>query len=113
MAYFRPIIREQSEGIPLQRTRAGKGCVATKGNPIAVAGNMLFVDDDTAYLIYGDNRTGLPGAALADSANEHLSLRRNQPDEGVDIHPRVARGTSAHDLEGVRAIARPPLGEDD
>jgi hypothetical protein len=62
VAYFRPIMQEQSEGIPLQRTRArGKVVWRPKGNPIAVAGNMLFVNDDTAYLIYGDNRT----AALA------------------------------------------------
>ena len=57
VAYFRPIMREQSEGIPLQRTRArGKDVWRPRGNPIAVAGNMLLVDDDTAYLIYGDNR---------------------------------------------------------
>ncbi len=62
VAYFRPLLEEQSEGIPLQRVKArGKVVWRPKGNPIAVGGNMLYVDDDTAYLIYGDNRT----AALA------------------------------------------------
>ena len=62
VAYFRPLLQEQSEGLPLQRVRArGKVVWRPKGNPIAVGGNMLYVEDDTAYLIYGDNRT----AALA------------------------------------------------
>ena len=62
VAYFRPVMREQSEGIPLERVQTrGKIVWRPKGNPIAVGGNMLYVDGDTAYLIYGDNRT----AALA------------------------------------------------
>ena len=34
VAYFRPIMQEQSEGIPLQRTQSSrKGRVATEGQP--------------------------------------------------------------------------------
>jgi hypothetical protein len=55
--YFVPIMEDQSEGISFSRVRFGDKMVwRPEGNPIAVAGNVVYVKDDTAYLIYGDRR---------------------------------------------------------
>jgi hypothetical protein len=55
--YFVPIIEGQSEGITFSRVRFGdKHVWRPKGNPIAVAGNTLYVKGDTAYLIYADSK---------------------------------------------------------
>ena len=43
VAYFRPIMQEQSEGIPLQRvTSSREGRVATERKPDRRGGNMLL-----------------------------------------------------------------------
>jgi hypothetical protein len=63
--YFLPIIEGQSEDLPFVRARVGDKTVwRAQGNPIAVAGNVLYVNDDTAYLIYG-NRKGATNQLLA------------------------------------------------
>jgi hypothetical protein len=50
-------MEDQSEGISFSRVRFGDKMVwRPEGNPIAVAGNVVYVKDDTAYLIYGDRR---------------------------------------------------------
>jgi hypothetical protein len=64
-AYFLPVIEDQSEGISFSRVRFGDKVVwRPRGNPIAVGGNVLYVRDDTAYLIYG-NRRGATNQLLA------------------------------------------------
>jgi hypothetical protein len=55
--YFIPLLTEQSEDIPLVRTTVNERIIwRPRGNPIAVAGNMLYVHGDTAYLLYGNSR---------------------------------------------------------
>jgi hypothetical protein len=64
-AYFVPVIEDQSEGVSFSRVRFGEKMVwRPRGNPIAVGGNVLYVRDDTAYLIYG-NRRGATNQLLA------------------------------------------------
>ena len=55
--YFIPVMEAQSEDLPLERTSVrGKEVWRPSGLAVAVAGNMLYVRGDTAYLIYGDRR---------------------------------------------------------
>jgi hypothetical protein len=55
--YFIPLLKEQSEDIPLVRaTVNGRTVWRPRGTPVAVAGNMLYVHGDTAYLLYGNSR---------------------------------------------------------
>ncbi|HYN63377.1 MAG TPA: hypothetical protein VES36_02135 [Candidatus Limnocylindrales bacterium] len=57
LEYFIPIMKERSEDIPLVKvTVAGRQVWRPMGKPVAVAGNMLYVHGDTAYLLYGDHR---------------------------------------------------------